>query len=159
MRKSVYAVISALVALHALPAVAADVSEAGNLDLLPDAAWATPLEEEALGEMRGGYMGIAFSIWMQGSIEDLTGTAGDGGVTVVEQTTEVPPDLTFTSLDGDVQIGTVISDNFEGASGIFQIVSVPGSNVSVTNILNIQITVINVRDTVSISSMQDTFGY
>lgn len=159
MRKLAYSVIAALAVLHALPAMAADVSGAGNLGLLPDAAWATPLDEEDLGEMRGGYMGIAFSIWMQGSIEDLTGTMGDGGVTVVEPTTAVPPDLTFTSLDGDVQLGTVISDNFQGASGIFQIVSVPGSNVSVTNILNIQVTVVNVVDTVSITSMQDLFGF
>lgn len=158
MRKLAYAVISALVALHALPAMAADVSEAGNLGLLPDAAWATPLEDEDLGEMRGGYMGIAFSIWMQGSIEDLT-TDPATDVTVVEPVTEVPADLTFTSLEGDIQLGTVISDNFQGASGIFQLVSVPGSNVAVNNILNIQVTVVNVVDTVSITSLQDVFGF
>ena len=50
MRKLAYSVIAALAVLHVIPAMAADVSGAGNIGLLPDAAWATPLEDEDLGE-------------------------------------------------------------------------------------------------------------
>lgn len=161
MRKFGYSLVSVLAALYVVPAGAIDARSGGNVDLLPtNVAWAVPIKDGDLGEMRGGFNGIAFSFWVQGSIEDLTGTTTDPAAVPVQPVTGVTAtDLSFTSVNGDVQLGTVISGNFEGASGIFQIASVPGSNVAVTNNLIMQVTVVNVVESVSLASLRDVLGF
>lgn len=162
MRKFGYSLASVLAALSVAPAGAMDAKPNGNMDLMPyDVAWAVPVDDSELREMRGGFNGIAFSFWVQGSIEDLTTqTTTNPATTAVSPVTDVTAtDLSFTSVNGDLQLGTVISGNFQGASGIFQIASVPGSNVSVTNSLTMQVTVVNVVDSVSISALRDVMGF
>lgn len=105
------------------------VAAAGTLDLIPDEAWARPLSNAEMADLRGGFRGIAFSafVTVENLTTDLSGTLSTGAP---------PPSVTATN--DQVQIQTVVG-NFVGTSGIFQIAQVPGDFNIVNNNLFVQI--------------------
>ncbi len=146
----------ALVALLSSPAVAAERGPGGTLGLAPSASWATPMTDEEMGELRGGFAGLAFSVFFSGTFDSLGNATGTLEVDTTG-TFGTAPDPVVTVTDTEVQISTVIGD-FQGASGIFQIASVPGSFNIVNNNLFIQIAIINVLNGAAIPTLQSLLG-
>ena len=144
MRKLTFSLGIAVPAMIATGAVAD-----GNLDtapvLLADVgAWAQPLSDQEMGELRGGFAGFAFNVIMSGNLAQLTDT---GGVTGAP-----PPNI--TSGNGTVNIQTAIG-SFNGASGVFQIANLENSSFNVVNQnLFVQVAIIDVANSASIPTIQ-----
>ncbi len=141
--------------LAALLATASPLAtaEAATMHLAPKGDWAQKLPEQELAELRGGFFGIAFSVFFNGFFDNLGNAQGSlevdtGGATAP------PPE--FSTSDGQVRISTVIGD-FQGATGLFQIAQVPGSFNIVNNNLFVQVAVINVLDSTAIPSLTSLF--
>lgn len=138
MKKTGMLLLSVIAAMASSPAFA----QSGNLSAMPIAAWAQPLSDREMGELRGGFDGIAFSAFFTGTVDSLGNASGSlsSGIT----TGNTPPPSVTTS-NGNVSISTVVG-NFQGANGIFQIAQVPGSFNVVNNNLFIQVALINVTN-------------
>ena len=122
--------------------------------------WATPLSETEMAEMRGGFNGLAFSVFFTGFYDKLGNVAGNLNVDNGGATTPTPmvaPQPTIAQENGEVKISTNIG-NFNGASGIFQIAQVPGNFNVVHNQLFVQIAVVNVLNGSSVPSLASLFG-
>ncbi len=141
--------LSAVAAVASGPAFA----QSGNLSAMPMVAWAQPLSDREMGELRGGFDGIAFSIFFTGTVDSLGNSSISGGTTTGGS---VPPPSVTTS-NGNVTISTVVG-NFQGANGIFQIAQVPGSFNVVNNNLFIQVALINVTNQAALSSISSLLG-
>ena len=114
---------------------------AGTAEVFPDRieeeglVIARAVDEEELGEMRGGYMGISFSVLLEGYWDNL-------GNHILN--TDMPDDPgPLPVLPGQVQIQAGIGGLY-GARGIFQIVQVPGSNNVVNTNMIVNISVIQI---------------
>lgn len=112
------------------------------------------LSDDELSDIRGRYAGAYFSYDFSGYWDSLGNAdakldyAGNLGDIVVGGP---PPDLPSGSNlmlnNGDQQIKVqAMVGNIEGTQGIIQISQVPGNNNVVTTVMNVQLTVINVKD-------------
>ena len=104
----------------------------------------SPLTDDELSKLRGGFNGLAFNVAFSGFVDKLGN--GSGNLTVGQNGNIVPgppPDVSIKN--GEVAISTHIG-NFQGASGIFQIAQVPGNYNVVNNNLYVQIAMINLTD-------------
>ena len=125
------------------PAIAGDLTSKAPAILADMVAWAQPLSDTEMGELRGGFAGFAFNVIMTGTIANLT----DPGVTDA-----LPPNVTVS--DGMVNVQTAIG-SFNGASGVFQLANLENSNFNVINQnLFVQIAIIDVANTAAIPSIQ-----
>lgn len=116
--------------LMGLPAAAhADAmkKEGGNLDLAPDLAWAQPLKDSEMAEVRGGMGGMSFSVFFTGSVTDLVVDPGDPVST---------SDVTVST--GTVNISDFIASS-QNINGVFQFTTVNGSMNVVNNHMTIQV--------------------
>ena len=120
----------------------------GTLGLAPDLAWAHPMRDGEMADLRGGIGGLAFSVFFSGGFDHLGNAQGQ--LNVGTNGLEVPAPE-FNVSDGQVNIRTEIG-NFQGASGIFQIAQVPGNYNIVNNNLFIQIAVFDG------ANLADVFG-
>lgn len=127
-----------------------------TLSLRPAGDWALPLSDGEMGELRGGFAGVAFSAFFTGSFDSNGAAQGNLVTSNPPGGTAPPPNSTLTS-DGQVKISTVVG-NFQGANGIFQIAQVPGSFNVVNNNLFVQVAVINIANTVNMPNMAGLFG-
>ena len=128
------------------PAIAGEVTAKAPGLLADVAAWAEPLNDTEMGELRGGFAGFAFNVIMSGTIAELTDT-GTSGVTNA-------PAPNVTTGNGLVNIQTAIG-SFNGASGVFQIANLENSSFNVINQnLFVQIALIDVANTASIPTIQ-----
>lgn len=94
-----------------------------------DVAWAAPLEDEALSEMRGA-AGLMFSVFFTSELE-------------FNQPASAPEGLAVTQpADNMVQITGGLG-NFGGANGIFQFTNVEGSMNVVNNSMVINVAIVN----------------
>lgn len=141
------AAMAVLVLTAAPPALAQ-----GNLALMPNAAWAKPLSDSEMGDLRGGFDGLAFSVFFTGSIDSLGNTSTTSGTGT---TGAPPPDVTVS--DGTVRISSLVG-NFQGANGIFQIAQVPGNFNIVNNNLFVQVALITVSNATLIPSLATLLG-
>src|SRR3990172_3650280 len=84
------------------------------------------LSDEEMGKVRGGFLGMAFGVYFTGFWDNVGAMEGNllVNASVGENAIAPPPEINQTN--NAVQIQTVIG-GFQGASGIFQISSVPGS--------------------------------
>ena len=155
--RSSWVAAGVLVALLSSPAVAAERGPGGTLGLAPSASWATPMTDEELGELRGGFAGLAFSVFFSGTFDSLGNATGTLEVDTTG-TFGTAPDPVVTVTGEAVQISTVIGD-FQGASGIFMINSVPGSFNVVTSTMYIQIAIINVLNGAEASALPSLLGF
>ena len=135
----------------AMPAMA---MERGTIGKAPGSAWATPVSDGELAQMRGGIGGLAFSVAFTGSIDNLGNLQG---FLAVDPAATQAPAPTFTVADGQVNIQTSIG-NFQGASGIFQITQVPGSFNVVNNNLFVQIAIVNMTSGSTMPALSTLFG-
>ncbi len=149
--KSILSVLVALL-VFASPVAAAN----GTFGLFHAQQWGPPLSEAELGSMRGGYNGLAFSVFFTGFFDNLGNTAGNLVVNDGGATTPVP-EPTFTAESGQVRMSAAVGD-FGGARGIFQIAQVPGSYNVVYNNLFVQIAVINVMNGATAPSLSSLLG-
>ncbi len=121
----------------------ASAKDPGNLHAFPAGDWALALSDQELGEIRGGISGVSFevfAIWFAevSSLDDPTnGLILDP---VIAGSVGGPVSQPFGISNGEVNLITEIGD-FNGGSGIFQIVQVPGSENIINNNLFISITV------------------
>lgn len=139
----------ALLSAATVPASAGELEANSLATLTQMAAWAKPLNDQEMGELRGGFGGLAFNVVFGGTIEHLAdpGT-GANGVTGA-------PDPTVTQSNGMVNIQTAVG-NFNGASGVFQIANLDHSNFNVINQnLFVQVAIIDVANTASIPTIQN----
>jgi hypothetical protein len=120
-----------------------------------------PLSDEALGGMRGGLAGVAFSVFFTTFV---TPQAEFGGAFAVQTSggsgsgaPPVDPSTISNSQHGQARIATIAGSNFHGASGLFVLTQVPGSNNVVLTSVNIQIAIINVPNTAAIPSLASVF--
>ena len=128
------------------PAIAGDLTSKAPALLTDMVAWAQPLSDNEMGELRGGYLGFAFNVIMSGTIAGLTDTPGTG------TTDALPPNITVS--DGMVNVQTAVG-SFNGASGVFQIANLENSNFNVINQnLFVQIAIIDVANTAAIPTIQ-----
>lgn len=153
VRSSWIAAAGALVALlvFSSPGAAGEKGPGGTLGLGLDASWATPMTDDELGELRGGFVGLAFSVFFNGTFDSLGNATGNLEVNTNGAVGGPAPVVTVT--DTNVQISAVVGE-FQGASGIFQIAQVPGSFNVVNNNMFIQIAIINVLNGTDIPSLQ-----
>ncbi|MGH6751357.1 MAG: hypothetical protein ACREDP_04245 [Bradyrhizobium sp.] len=132
-----------------MPASAGELEANSLATLTQMAAWAKPLNDQEMGDLRGGFGGLAFNVVFGGTIEHLAdpGT-GANGVTGA-------PDPTVTQSNGMVNIQTAVG-SFNGASGVFQIANLDHSNFNVINQnLFVQVAIIDVANAASIPTIQN----
>jgi hypothetical protein len=104
----------------------------------------TPLTDDELSELRGGFNGMAFNVAFSGFVDKLGN--GSGSLAVGQNGAIAPgPPPDVSVKNGEVAISTHIG-NFQGANGIFQIAQVPGNYNVVNNNLYVQIAMINLPD-------------
>jgi hypothetical protein len=127
------------------PAAAGEVGAAGSGVLADMVAWAKPLSDHEMAELRGGFAGFAFNVIMTGTIDNLDSSSG---------VTSAPPPNVTTS-NGMVNVQTAIG-SFNGASGVFQIANLENSSFNVVNQnLFVQVAIIDVANTASIPTIQN----
>lgn len=104
------------------------------------------LSDKEMGELRGGFGGIAFSILFGGSI------ANSGGANTL-------PDGVGVSFSDDnhVQLSGALG-SFAGANGIFQLANIEGNNNIINNTLTINIAIINGTAPDAVSSLMAALG-
>ena len=91
-----------------------------------DSSAFTPMSNKEMGEQRGGFDGIAFGIFLSGTLQPNTQT--------------LPPGLTVTSTTpNQIQVVGGIG-NLAGASGIFQFTNIVGNLNVVNNNIIINVT-------------------
>jgi hypothetical protein len=115
----------------------------GTLAFAPDAAWATPVSDDEMSELRGGFDGLAFNIAFTGFIDSLGNVDGNFAYGPEGVFPSDSPEFDFSN--GDALISTQIG-NFQGFSGIAQIVVAPGNFNFIQNNLFIQIVMNGVPD-------------
>ena len=108
------------------------------------------MTDDELVELRGGFAGLAFSVFFNGTFDSLGNATGTLEVDTTGEFDAPAPEVTVT--DTNVLISAVIGE-FQGASGIFQIAQVPGSFNIVNNNMFIQIAIINVLNGVDIPTL------
>jgi hypothetical protein len=105
----------------------------------------TPIEEKNMEDMRGGYLGISFSVIFEGFWDTLgnfnanlitNGNTGSGSTGTTIPPSSLPPD---TAVKIEASVGSL-----GGGKGIFQITQVPGSGNIVNNTLLVNIQIIQV---------------
>lgn len=140
----------ALLSAATVPASAGELEANSLATLTQMAAWAKPLNDQEMGELRGGFGGLAFNVVFGGTIEHLADpTPGANGVTGA-------PDPTVTQSNGMVNIQTAAGTSFNGASGVFQIANLDHSNYNVINQnLFVQVAIIDVANAASIPTIQN----
>lgn len=138
----VLALVGTLVAPTAAVAEGPGILSTGNLALL-----GAPLSDEALGGVRGGFMGLAFSVFFTGFVANPGGDIA-GDLTVSTSSPDTANGLTTANFgQGDsaqVRIATISGTAFGGSSGLFHIVQVPGSNNHVVSTVNVEVVLVNV---------------
>ena len=148
-------VYSALLLAGLITVTPAMAMERGTLGKAPGASWATPVSDRELGTMRGGFGGLAFSVAFTGTVDNVGNV--QGFLAVDPGATQAAPPPTFSNSDGQVHIQTSIGD-FQGFSGILNVVQVPGSMNVVNNNLFIQIAVVNLTNTSTLPPLSTIFG-
>lgn len=129
------------------PAFAGEVTAKAPGVLADLAAWAKPLSDKEMGNLRGGFDGFAFNVIMSGTIAQLDPTT--------TTTSALPPNVTVS--DGLVNIQSAIG-SFNGASGVFQLANLENSSFNVINQnMFVQIAIIDVANTAAIPTIQSLF--
>jgi len=146
-RKTALLLGATVLAIAAVPAWAGEL-ETKPVNLLTQmAAWATPLNDSQMGEMRGGFAGFAFNVIMSGTLENLANTGSTN-------TTTGAPDPTVTVGDGTVNIQTAIG-SFNGAQGVFQIANLDHSSFNIINQnMFVQVALIDVANSADVPAIQ-----
>lgn len=154
------AFVLAMVAL--LTASAPAAAGQGTLYTADVAAFGPPLPDETLAQIRGGFQGMAFSVFFSTFVANTTGDLA--GFLAVNTSTpslstgvNTSNETTLTNGGTQVRLAAIAGTAFQGASGIFQITQVPGNNNIVIPTLNIQIVFINVPSTAAIPSFTTLF--
>jgi hypothetical protein len=99
----------------------------GTMDLAPDVAWAEPMKDSEMADMRGGMGGMSFSVFFTGAVTDLTVDPGS------------PPNTSDVTVStGQVQVSNFIAST-GNINGVFQFTSVNGNMNVVNNHMTIQI--------------------
>lgn len=143
------ALVGAMAASDRRASAAADqpnlgAAEGGTLAYAPALAWAKPLPEAALSNMRGGYRGIAFSASFNAFVEPGTGMTATPDAVFKGAKGGVPS--TISTPRGQVYLGASIGELGGGSTGIFQVSQAVGDNISINNNLLVQIDVFNIVD-------------
>lgn len=119
-----------------------------------------PLADQELDQVRGGYSGVFFGVQFSGFCDSLGALSGSMIYDGSGQSSPpaLPSGVTITADSSASQPGTGASiqayvGNFAGASGIFQVSQVPGSNNIVQNNLTVQITLIHVANQIAVSDL------
>jgi hypothetical protein len=122
------AVAIVLLTAGAAPAAAAAISPAALADAFSNQTGFAPMDRADLGEQRGGYDGIAFGIFLSGTLSQPATSALPAGITV------------STLANNQIQIVGGVG-NLAGASGIFQFTNVVGDMNVINNNIIINVTV------------------
>ncbi|MEJ5377663.1 MAG: hypothetical protein WHX93_13895 [bacterium] len=118
------------------------------------------LTDDELNQYRGGYSGFYFGVSFTGywnSLGQMSGTlVSNGGIIIQDPNFQLPPGAQpGGSISGDgVSIQSYVG-NFNGASGIFQIIQSPGSFNVIQNNLVVQITLVNVANQGALSNLRN----
>ena len=128
----------------------------GTLGMTPSTAWSMLLSDTDLENIRGGFFGMAFSVFFQGFFDNLGNAAGRLNFSAVAPVntggTTGPPAPVVGVGNDQVRLFAGVG-NLNGVSGILQINQVPGSNNVVHNNLFVQIAIINVQNNASLSNL------
>jgi hypothetical protein len=125
----------------------------GNLDLMPNAKWATRLTDQEMSKLRGGLGGVSFGITFLGFIEQLGAVNGTFDVSSAGVTPADQPVFDTTTLPNGTLVSTQVG-SFQGFNGVAQLAIVPGDNNFVQNNLFIQVNIMNGVAT-TLPSLQD----
>ena len=154
--KSSWVAVGALVALLSSPAVADERGPGGTLGLAPSASWAMPMTDEEMGELRGGFMGLAFSVMFNGMFDSLTGTTtGDLVVSTDGTTTVGGTTIESAQVTDGVATARLRAHvgEFNGTSGFFQIGQLIGDNSILHNEMIVNISIVQVFDPAQASAL------
>lgn len=141
-------VIALLVGAAAGGAQAGDMSprsgsagSGGTVGMAPvEAAWAEPLPETEMADLRGGFNGVAFSFNLSGLVTDTGSAIELGGAGTFGNTNfEFSPD--WGENGGSVQLQTFVGESLNGFHGIFQSANVIGDGVVIdqTLVMNVNV--------------------
>ena len=133
----------------------------GTLGLTPSTAWSILLPDAALETIRGGFFGMAFSVFFQGFFDNVgnaSGTVNFSAVAPVNTGGSSLPAAVGIAANEQVMVFAGVG-NLNGVSGILQITQVPGSNNVVHNNLFVQIAIINVQNAASLSNLSSLLRF
>ncbi|MFZ1060771.1 MAG: hypothetical protein WAP47_16430 [Candidatus Rokuibacteriota bacterium] len=132
---------------------------AGTLELMRTTElageWGDPLADNELAGVRGGFNGMAFSVFFTGTID----SQGVQGVLSTDTSGVLLGSSPSISLgNGQVNIQTSIG-SFNGFQGILQVTQLAGAQFNVVNNnLFVQIAIINVLNGASVPSLATLLG-
>jgi hypothetical protein len=143
---------------------AAGVAGEGTLAMRPSGSWSVLLSDKELEAVRGGFFGMAFSVFFQGFFDSLGNVTGRLNFQAVNGGAAGPPAINPASADGPpATSGVTVANeqvrlfagvgNLNGVSGIVQINQVPGSFNVVHNNLFVQIAIINVQNSAALRNL------
>ncbi len=155
--KSSWVAAGALVALLSSPALAAERGPGGTMGLAPDASWAIPMTDEELGELRGGFAGLAFSVFFSGTFDSLGNATGTLEVDTTG-TFGAPPDPVVTVTDTQVTV-TASVGSFQDFTGVGLFTLVPGNFNVVNTTVIFEIVIINVLNGAEIPALLSGLGF
>jgi hypothetical protein len=152
---SVVLIIGLLALVSPAPAAAGE----GTMAMMPSLAWSKLVSDAELAAIRGGFFGMAFSVFFQGFFDNMGSVAGTLNFSAVAPVntgstngTSSPPAPVVNVANEQVQLFAGVGQ-LNGVSGILQIAQVPGSNNVVHNNLFVQIAIINVQNAAQISNL------
>ncbi|MGH2360892.1 MAG: hypothetical protein ACRDGM_10190, partial [bacterium] len=125
-----------IIGLLALVSPAPAAAGGGTLGMTPSTIWSMLLSDADLESIRGGFFGMAFSIFFQGFFDNVGNTSGTVNFSAVAPVntggTTGPPAPVVGVGNEQVRLFAGVG-NLNGVSGILQINQVPGSNNVVHN--------------------------
>jgi len=119
------------------------------------------LTDKELDAIRGGYLGgFSFGIYFSGSWDSTGKPVVQGSFTTGTGTSpSLSPGSTGTTISGSAGTIQAYVGNFQGASGMFQIIQSPGSYNILNNNILFEVTIINVANESALRSVQSMLSW
>lgn len=125
------------------------------------AAFGPELPDSTLEQVRGGFMGMAFSVlftgWVVNGFSDMAGSLNVSTGSVPDTSSGVTTTTTTAGDQAQVRIAGIAGSAFQGASGLFVITQVPGNNNTISVNLAVQVVFINIPSTAGLPNFSTLF--
>ena len=147
MRVAVGIMAALILSAFSQPA-SADGRKNGTMHLMPSKEWAKTVPDEKLGKMRGGFVGVQWSLEF---VATVVNTQADVTSNIPGASGSLPDGSTATLSNGNLQVSTLVALGAGGSFNGIGIVNVIPGNFNVVDFqLNMNINIINVTNAATI---------